>query len=211
MSLKLLFALAPMLLFSDAGESAGNGGDESSGGAGGDDNAGADATSGDGDDGGEDSGLKSALDKERKARKASEKAAKDLQRQIDELTNRDKSEEEQTASKLTAAEERAQAAEQRLRDATGRTAIYDAATKAHAISLNAVYAMAKDGLEFDDDGEPTNVDDVLAGLRKTEPQLFRHSAGRGDGGAGNDNQREIRPGYDRITHAYETTSKTARR
>ena len=212
MLLKLLIALAPMLFFSDNGSGAGGGGgDDANGGDGGDNTAGADERSGVGDDGGDDSGLKSALEKERKARKSAEKATRDLQRQIDELSNRDKSDEEKATQAVTAAQERAEAAERRLREATGRTAIYDAATKANAISLGAVWALAKDGLEYDEDGEPTNVDTVLAGLQKQEAQLFRHSGGRGDGGAGTETKREVKPGFGRLVNAYETTSKTAAR
>ena len=213
MLLKMFLMLLSMtfFFFETDGGAGGDDGDGDDGGGGGDDSGGSD--DGSDDDGADDDDgaakLKSALQKERDARKTAVKAQKDLQRELDALKGKDQSD----GQKLTAAEERAQNAEQRLREATGRTAVLDAASKAIATNLNAVYAMVRDDLEFDDEGEPTNVDDVLAQLKTDEPDLFKHSKGRGDGGSGNDgtNQREVKPGFDRLRVAYEKKNPTRTR
>lgn len=142
------------------------------------------------------------------------KRLKDAESKVQAAEEAGKSEEEKRTSAMKAAEERAQTAEQRLREATGRTAIYDAVKpggSSYSEDPEAVYALALNKIEFDDDGEPTNVDEIVAALKKSNPKQFKHSSGRGDGGAGGDNQREIKPGLDRLAHAYETTSKTAKR
>lgn len=210
MLLKMLLMLLSLgFFFSDTGGgSAGDddgGGDDDSGddGAGGEDGGDDDESSD--DDGGDDRAeLKAALDKERKARRDAVKAQKALQRELDALKAGDG---DGDSDKLTAAEQRAEAAERRLREATGRSAVMDAANEANAIDLDVVYAMVRDELEYDDAGEPTNVEDVLEELQERKPKLFRHSKGRGDGGAGGDTKVEVLPGVDRIRHAYEQNAK----
>lgn len=112
------------------------------------------------------------------------KRLKDAEAKLADLENAGKSESDQIAAKLTAAEERATAAESRYRVAVGRAAVTDAATKAGAISPKAVYALIRDDIDFDDDGEPTNIGDLIAQAKKDEPQLFRAAAGSADGGKG---------------------------
>jgi len=161
-------------------------------------------------------GLKSALEKERRTARDAAKQLKTLQKQFDDLTNAGKTEEERREATLTTAqkqateaEERATVAETKLRDANARSAVTDAATTANAISVRAVYALVRDGLEFDDDGEPTNVDALIARAKKDEPSLFRASNGSADGGKTTTGNREVKPGMDRLTYAYETQSKPA--
>lgn len=96
--------------------------------------------------------------------------------------NAGKSDEEQRQARLAAAEARAEALEAQLRSTTARIAVSERARKAGAISPNAVYALIRDDLEFDDDGDATNIADAIAQLRKDEPSLFRAAAGDGDGG-----------------------------
>lgn len=117
----------------------------------------------------------------RDARKDAEKA----RARVSEFEDANKTELEKRDDALKASDERATAAEQRLRDANARSAVTDAATKANATSTRAVYALIRSDLEFDDEtGEPTNVTALLKAAQKDEPSLFRASNGSGDGGAG---------------------------
>lgn len=125
-----------------------------------------------------------ALKAERDARKKAERDLKALNTRLAELENAGKSEDEKRAQALKAAEERATAAESRYRTAIGRAAVTDAASKAGAISTKAVYALIRDDIDFDDDGEPTNIAALIAAAKKDEPQLFRAAGGSGDGGRG---------------------------
>ena len=94
-----------------------------------------------------------------------------------------KSEAEKREQALKDAEDRATAAEQRARNALGRVAAMDAATKAGAISAKAVYASIRDDIEFDDEsGEPTNIDALVEKYKADDPALFRTPSA--DGGKG---------------------------
>lgn len=114
------------------------------------------------------------------------------------LENAGKSEDEQRAAKLQAAEERASALEQQLRAVNARQVVQTAAGKANALDPAAIARMALDDLDFDDDGEPTNVREVLAQLRQDHPRLFQAAPGdaeggrRGDAGANQDMNALIR-------------------
>jgi hypothetical protein len=79
---------------------------------------------------------------------------------------------------------KAEELEQRYRSAVASSAVKDAASAAGAISPKAVYALIRDDVEFDDNGEPTNIADLIAQAQQDEPQLFRASGGSGDGGRG---------------------------
>ena len=105
-------------------------------------------------------------------------------KRIEEYENAGKTELEKRDAAVKAAEDRALSLEKRLRDQSARSAVTDAAAKANAISTSAVYALIRDGLEYDDEGEPTNVPALIAQARKDEPALFRAANGSGDGGRG---------------------------
>lgn len=218
MSFKMLMMLCSLLfLQSDAG------------GAGGDD--GSDANDGDGDDakdktgtrtaakdkagdddGDEDvAGLKNALKVERARAKSATSDLKAIRTELDALKNAGKSDEERRDADLKSAQTRADAAEQRLQTANARVAVTDAATKANAVSVNAVFALVRDQIDYDDEGEPTNVPALIAEAKRDEPSLFRKSAGTADGGKQTSESRDIKPGLDRLTYAYETQSKSAPR
>lgn len=125
-----------------------------------------------------------AIRKERDARRTAERDLKALKAELATLKGRDQSDEEKREADRKALAERADTAEQKLRSANARVAISEAATKANAISVKAVIALVRDDLEFDDDGEPMNVESLIRQARKEEPQLFRASGGSGDGGKG---------------------------
>lgn len=110
------------------------------------------------------------------------KRLKDAETRLQQFEQANQTEDEKRARALKDAEDRAAAAETRYRAAVGRAAVTDAATKAGALSARAVYALIRDDLDFDDDGEPTNIDALLAQAKKDEPYLFRAAAGSADGG-----------------------------
>jgi hypothetical protein len=128
------------------------------------------------------SGLKSALDKERTAARDASKALKDAQKRLAEYENKDKTDTERLTAERDALKTQAETALQKLQLANARSAVTEAATKANAISPRAVFSMIREDLEFDDDGEPTNVAALLKQAQADEPQLFRKSGGKGDGG-----------------------------
>lgn len=99
-----------------------------------------------------------------------------------------KTEAQRREDALQEAQDRAARAEERAQRATGKAAVMNLAPKAGAISANAVYAMIAQSIEFDDDGEPTNVSDLLDKCREDEPDLFRTPSGDGGKGAAVSNQ-----------------------
>lgn len=74
----------------------------------------------------------------------------------------------------------------KTREADGREAVRGVAKKLGASedTLNAIYRMVKNDIEFDDAGDPNNVNALLTEAKQIAPQLFRPSVGKGDGGAG---------------------------
>jgi len=131
-------------------------------------------------------GLKSALDKEREARKTAERAAKDLEKRLAAIENSGKSESEKIAARLAELEQANAAKDQAIRERDARDAIRAAARKAGASpdAVDAVYRMVRGDIAYDDDGAPKNVDDLLKDAKQIAPQLFRASP-KADGGAGN--------------------------
>ena len=185
-----------------AGESGGNEGDESGG-------------EGEGESGGESgdddtAGLKSALEKERKASRDAAKALKAAQAELDKIRNAGKSEEERREADLKSAIDRATKAEEVAQKKSGEAAVFKAASE--SISPEAVYAIAASQLEFDDEANPTNVEDVIAAIKKSSPKLFPAAKGSADGGkSGAATGYEPSPGVARIAHAYEQNAKAAKR
>jgi hypothetical protein len=136
-------------------------------------------------DGGDDlTALKSALDKERKAARDASKQLKSLQAELDQLRNAGKSEEEQREAALKSLQTEAERWKTRALESAARVAVSDAAAKANAIEPAAIFALVSRDIDYDDDGQPTNVADVIANARKAYPGLFRAAAGSGDGGKG---------------------------
>jgi hypothetical protein len=206
----------------------GDGGSGGTGGAGGDS-----GDQGDGDQGGsaggdsedssdEDAGtpptaeqlkvLEQERDKAKADAKRVDRLLKDAQRRLAEFENADKSDEEKRAAELKALTDRADAAEQKLRSANAKAALTAAATAAKAIDPTAIVALVRESLEYDDDGEPTNVETVIAEARTRHPALFKAASGRGDGAEQDQSgDAEIEPGMSRLTHAYATNSKSSKK
>ena len=73
---------------------------------------------------------------------------------------------------------------QKWRLAVGQSALAEAARQAGALSPRAVWRLVDaESLEIDEQGQITNLDDVLAATKAAYPELFR-GPGSADGGAG---------------------------
>jgi hypothetical protein len=116
--------------------------------------------------------------------RALRKEAAGYRKKVEDYENATKTEQERKDAALKAAEDRAAAAEGKARELISRSAVMDAATAAKAISAKAVYALIKGDLEFNDAGEPTNIDALLKQAQKDDPELFKAANGSGDGGKG---------------------------
>jgi hypothetical protein len=130
-------------------------------------------------------GLKTALQAERDARKAADKTAKDLARELESIKNSGKSESEKLAARLEALEKDNQLKGAAIRERDAKDATRDAAKKAGAPDGDLIYRVIKSDLEYDDDGKPTNLKDLIADLKQTTPHLFKPESKRIDGGSGN--------------------------
>lgn len=142
---------------------------------------------GDGKDGGEGGDtlaeIKAALKAERDAHKTTKRDISGLRTKLTEFEAAGKTELEKVTGERDALTERVTKAEARARDAAGRVAVETAAKAANAINARAVYALARDQLAYDDEtGEPSNVDEVIKSLKKSDADLFPAIDGSGDGG-----------------------------
>lgn len=189
--------------------------DGDGGGAGGED-AGDDSNGGGDDNGGSDDDPIKAAERDRDTAKAEAKRVDKLlraaQARVAELENAGKPEAERLTADLAAAQRRAEDAETKLRTANARSAVTVAAANTNAVDADAVFALVRDDLDYDEDGAPTNVTETLAALKTRKPHLFKASGGRGNGSDRDaSNDTNVGTGVDRMRHAYQTTSKTAER
>lgn len=122
---------------------------------------------------------KAALDAERKARRDAERQLKTLDGQLKTLTEQLKGYEDANKTELQKAADRAAAAEQtasqwqaRFTDSTIRAAVTDAAVAASAIDPATIYALIRDGISLDDDGNPQGIEKAIGELRKSKSFLF---------------------------------------
>ena len=134
------------------------------------------------------------LEEARKLRKESQGLRKRLEEAEAKLKAADDaklSETERLQQRLKDLEERESrwASERRERDA--RDAVIEAASgeKVGARNPRAVYRLVKDDLEWDADGNLTNLDAVLKQAKTDYPELFGRAVGSGDGGAGSRQQQ----------------------
>lgn len=130
----------------------------------------------------QDDGLKTALQKERDARKAAEKREKDLSKRLSDLENAGRSESDKVAAERDAAQARADRLAATVRTANGREATRSAAKDAGAPDPDLVYRLIKADIDFDDDDEPTNIDRLLLDAKKEFPDLFKVKPGKADTG-----------------------------
>lgn len=156
-----------------------------------------DPPTGDPDDGPEDetAGLKSALEKERTNRRTAQREIRDLKKVIADLQ---KGKPESGEASLEEAIKRAEAAEGRLREANARMAITDAAVKAGAVNAKALLRYVMSDVDFDDQGNPVGIDDLIESARADVPELFapgRKSSGDGGKGAPVTGQKDINSAF----------------
>ena len=153
-------------------------------------------------------GLRSALKKERDAAKSATRELTKLQERLAEIENKDKSDAERLQAERDRLAQQLQERETRLREVTARGVVTEAAGKLNGRAPGLIFKAIKDDLEYDDDGNPTNVDTLLAQLKKDEPELFPAVRGKADGGAGDDRSApEPKAGLERLSSAYAQTSK----
>lgn len=117
--------------------------------------------------------------------KAARKEAATYRTKVKTYEDAQKTEAEKQAEALEAANSRTATLLARVRDLTAQSAVTEAAREAGAIEPALIYRAVRGDLEYDDDGNPTNVAAVLADLQKTAPSVFRAAGGSGDGGRGN--------------------------
>lgn len=126
---------------------------------------------------------KAALDAERKARRDAEKAARDAQAKLDAIEAEKLSETEKAEKRATDAEAKVTQATERLRRAN---LIAELSKPEHKIVSAAAAAKLIEGVEFDDDDEPTNLGDVLPTFLEANSFLTGEQRQQGpglDGGA----------------------------
>jgi hypothetical protein len=111
---------------------------------------------------------KAALDQERKARRDAEKRAKDVEARLKKFEDDQLSEQEKAVKRAADAEGKVAQAEQRLRTAN---LIAELARPEHGIVNAKAAAKLIDGVEYDDDGEPTNLDTLLPAFLDENPYL----------------------------------------
>lgn len=69
-----------------------------------------------------------------------------------------------------------------LRDLKTQGVFTDAAARANARAPKTLYRAYRDQLQYDDDGNVTNLDEVIAAAKQDEPDLFKPSTGHSDAG-----------------------------
>jgi hypothetical protein len=120
--------------------------------------------------------------------KGDDKVAKELaaaQARIAELEAANLSESERKDRRLAELEAAQTAWELERQTLTLRHAAFQAAVKAGAVYPDLVVnAISPASVEWGKDGDPTNLDKVVADARQAYPNLFRVTPGQVDGGAG---------------------------
>lgn len=128
---------------------------------------------------------KRALEQERQARKAAEKAAREQAAELEALRKEKAARDDAEKTELQKAQERAEAAEKRatesearIRETQTRAAVLVQASQLDAVDPDAVYALLDKGsVEYGDDGRPSNVEDVVKALLKAKPYLVKGEGG----------------------------------
>lgn len=166
------------------------------------------------DDGGQQedvTGLKSALKQERDARKAAERSLRDVQIRLDALEGKDKSDVERLTGERDRLKADLETRESRLREMAVSTALTTAATKAGARYPDLLVERLGKRAELDDDLAVTNAEALIAEAKRQYPDLFRVVEGKADGGKSDEKAGKIKPGIERLQHAYANASTTKTR
>lgn len=147
-------------------------------------------------DGGESpSGLKSALESERKRARDFERRFKDLDAKLRQREQADMSESERAAARIKEYEAKEQAWEREKQSLRLQTAVTAEATKAGAVNPEILHRLVDAGaVEWTETGQPRNLTSIVNGLKREYPAMFRTHGGAGnaDAGAGTgSNQAEL--------------------
>lgn len=172
--------------YQDGGDAGGGaGGGEGKGGAEDpDDEGGADESDGKETQREEDRGIRSALQKERDARKAAEKSIKAFERRIAEIEGKDKSDVERLTGERDKLLKDLDERSGKLRLTLAEQAVRDAAESAGARNPKLVFRIVRDDLDIDEDGSVSNLDAAIKDAKKSAPELFGAGNGKADGGRG---------------------------
>ena len=120
---------------------------------------------------------KAALAAERKARRDAEKQLTAMQTQLKAFEDANKTEAQKAADAAAAALQQADTYKARYEGMVVRTAVTDAAVAAKAIDPATVYALVKDDITLDDNGDAVGVDKAVAALVTSKPFLFNTTPG----------------------------------
>lgn len=126
--------------------------------------------------------VKALRDENAKARRRL-KELEDAQKKADDAKL---SETERLKKEADEAKTRADATEQKARARVAKAEVLTAATRAGAADADVVFALIKDSVEFDDDGEPTNVTALVEKLLTDKPFL-KQGDGKSGGGQNTSN------------------------
>lgn len=129
-------------------------------------------------------GGRKALEREREARREADRRMGELERELQTLRDKDKSEDQKARDKAIA--EATAPIQTELRRTRLELDVAIRANRLGVIDLDVVSTLLeREGLiEFDKEGKPTNTEEALKELIQKRPHLVR-ATGRGDAGAGN--------------------------
>jgi hypothetical protein len=130
------------------------------------------------------SALQSALRKEREQRRALDKERKALLAKMADIESAGKPEAERIAAERDALKAELDSVRGRERQARAKASVLGVATDAGAVNAGVVYRAILNDITFDDDGEPTNIPSLIAGLKKEVPAMFRQVVGKADATTG---------------------------
>lgn len=124
-----------------------------------------------------------SLDEAKKLRSEAQglrKRLKEAETKVSSFETANQSEEERRSAEYASLQERADRAEQDLRAANARSDVFSKAGNTTDAELLYLY-VEKQGIEFDDDGKPTNIEALITQAREKKPTLFQR--GSADGAA----------------------------
>lgn len=127
---------------------------------------------------------------QRQAREAREEAArfrterKTLADQVQTYRQQSETEQDRQAREAQEAAERLSTLERENRELRVGTALTAAATEAKAFNPALIVSMLDAKVVLDEKGQPTNLKDLLADLRKSDPYLFKRAESNGGEGTG---------------------------
>lgn len=106
----------------------------------------------------------------------------DLLTQFTELENAGKTELEKLAGERDRYKSELEKLTDQFREARSESSFLDAATKASARAPRTLFRAYRDQIEYDRDGNPTNIAAVIEAAKADEPDLFKPATGTSDAG-----------------------------